>query len=349
MVILENEPMSVHTSFKVGGPARYFAKASSMESLKNALSFAREKHLPHFILGNGTNLLVSDKGYDGVIISLNQYLENGSMPNLAKVFEDDPELAATCRTFDGVIISLAGDFSEIVDLGNGKFKVGAATPLGRFARHTLKQGYAGIHKLAGIPGTLGGAVYMNAGAYGQEIGQACTGVTVLDAVGNIRELPAAECGFGYRRSVFNYCKEIPGQAGDDNGKIILAATFQLQNAESLGKNAADLEAELAECMAKRKATQPLNMPNAGSTFKRLEVGAAETPTQVAPGYYIEQAGLKGYRIGSAEVSTLHANFIVNAGGATAQDIKDLSEYVQNKVTEKFGIELKREIILLGKF
>lgn len=112
---------------------------------------------------------------------------------------------------------------------------------------------------------------------------------------------------------------------------------------------ADLEAELAECMAKRKATQPLNMPNAGSIFKRLEVGAAETPTQVAPGYYIEQAGLKGYRIGGAEVSTLHANFIVNAGGATAQDIKSLSEYVQNKVTEKFGITLQREIILLGEF
>ena len=310
MVILENEPMSVHTSFKVGGPARYFAKASSMESLKNALSFAREKHLPHFILGNGTNLLVSDKGYDGVIISL------------------------------------AGDFSEIVDLGNGKFKVGAATPLGRFARHTLKQGYAGIHKLAGIPGTLGGAVYMNAGAYGQEIGQACTGVTVLDAVGNIRELSADECGFGYRRSVFSNGNN---GAGDDNGKIILAATFQLQSASSQGLTTTDLEAELAECMAKRKATQPLDMPNAGSTFKRLEVGAAETPTQVAPGYYIEQAGLKGYRIGSAEVSTLHANFIVNAGGATAQDIKDLSEYVQNKVSEKFRIELKREIILLGEF
>ncbi len=310
MVIQENEPMSVHTSFKVGGPARYFVKASSIESLKNALSFAREKNLPHFILGNGTNLLVSDKGYDGVIISL------------------------------------AGDFSEIEDLGNGKFKVGAATPLGRFARHTLKQGYAGIHKLAGIPGTLGGAVYMNAGAYGQEIGQACTGVTVLDAGGNIRELSAAECGFGYRRSVFSNGNN---GAGDDNGKIILAATFQLQSASSQGLTAADLEAELAECMAKRKATQPLNMPNAGSTFKRLDKGAAETPTQIAPGYYIEQAGLKGYRIGGAEISTLHANFIVNAGGATARDIKSLSEYVQNKVSEKFRIELKREIILLGKF
>ena len=303
--IQENETMSVHTSFKVGGPARYFAKVSSMESLKNALSFAREKHLPHFIMGNGTNLLVSDKGYDGVILSL------------------------------------AGDFSEIEDLGNGKFKVGAATPLGRFARHTLKQGYSGIHKLAGIPGTLGGAVYMNAGAYGQEIGQACTGVTVLDAGGNIRELSAAECGFGYRRSVFSN--------GNNGTGIILAAAFQLQDAASLGKTIADLEAELAECMAKRKATQPLNMPNAGSTFKRLEVGAATMPTQIAPGYYIEQASLKGYRIGGAEVSTLHANFIVNAGNATAQDIKNLSEYVQSKVAEKFGIQLQREIILLGNF
>ena len=308
MQILENEPISAHTSFKVGGPARFFVKAEHMDDLKSALSLAREKGLPYFILGNGTNLLVSDRGYGGVIISL------------------------------------AGEFSEIEDLGGGMFKVGAATPLGRFTRHTLKQGYAGIHKLAGIPGTLGGAVYMNAGAYGQEVGTCCTQVTVLDNDGNIRELSAAECGFGYRQSVFSKC------AGNGKGaEIILSATFQLQDAASLGKTIADLEAELAECMAKRKATQPLNMPNAGSTFKRLEVGAAATPTQVAPGYYIEQAGLKGYRIGGAEVSTLHANFIVNVGNATATDIKSLSEYVQSKVTEKFGITLQREIILLGTF
>ena len=308
MQILENEPMSAHTSFKVGGPARFFVKAEHMDDLTRALSLAREKGLPYFILGNGTNLLVSDRGYGGVIISL------------------------------------AGEFSEIADLGGGMFKVGAATPLGRFTRHTLKQGYAGIHKLAGIPGTLSGAVYMNAGAYGQEVGTCCTQVTVLDNDGNIRELSAAECGFGYRQSVFSKC------AGNGKGaEIILSATFQLQDAASLGKTIADLEAELAECMAKRKATQPLNMPNAGSTFKRLEVGAAATPTQVAPGYYIEQAGLKGYRIGGAEVSTLHANFIVNVGNATATDIKSLSEYVQSKVAEKFGITLQREIILLGTF
>ena len=329
MQILENEPMNKHTSFKVGGPARFFAKAESIEDLKAAMALAREKGLPYFILGNGTNLLVSDKG------------------------------------FDGVVITLAGEFSAIEDLGNGAFKVGAAVSLGRFARTTLKQGYAGIHKLAGIPGTLGGAIYMNAGAYGQEIGNSCTAVTVLDGEGNIRELTASECGFGYRRSVFQkkMKTEIPGQAGDDKDyaensgqagddkdyAAILSAKFQLEQASAQGKSVEDLEAELAECMAKRKASQPLNMPNAGSTFKRLDTGAADTPTQIAPGYYIEQTGLKGFRIGGAEVSTLHANFIVNAGGATAKDILELSEHVQNKVAEKFGIELKREIILLGNF
>ena len=302
MQILENEPMNKHTSFKVGGPARFFAKAESTEDLKAAMALAREKGLPYFILGNGTNLLVSDKGYDGVVITF------------------------------------AGDFSTIEDLGNGAFKVGAAVPLGRFARTTLKQGFGGIHKLAGIPGTLGGAIYMNAGAYGQEIGTCCTMVTALDESGNVLEIPVKDCSFGYRHSIFQ-----------KNKAIILSAIFQLPVASAEGKTVADLEAELAECMAKRKASQPLNMPNAGSTFKRLESGAADTPTQIAPGYYIEQAGLKGHRIGGAEVSTLHANFIVNAGGATASDIKTLSEYVQEKVAEKFGIQLKREIILLGEF
>ena len=302
MEILENEPMSRHTSFKVGGPARYLAKVDGIAGVKAALGLAREKGLPYFILGNGTNLLVSDNG------------------------------------FDGVIVTLGGEFSSIEDLGNGAFKVGAAVPLGRFARAALKQGYAGIHKLAGIPGTLGGALYMNAGAYGQEIGTCCTQVTVLDDAGNTRDIASSDCAFGYRQSIFQKSKE-----------IILSATFQLPSASAQGKDVADLEAELAECMAKRKATQPLNMPNAGSTFKRLTAGAADTPVQIAPGYYIEQAGLKGHRIGGAEVSTLHANFIVNAGGATANDIKELSEFVQARVAEKFGIELKREIILLGEF
>ena len=308
MQIVENEPMSKHTSFKVGGPARFFVKAESLADLKAALALASDKGLPYFILGNGTNVLVRDEGYAGVVITL------------------------------------AGEFSQIEDLGNGTFTVGAATSLGKFARTTLKQGYAGIHKLAGIPGTLGGAIYMNAGAYGQEIGNCCTQVSTLDANGNIREYSKAECAFGYRHSLF--------QNLDKRDETILSATFAFEPAsgntsgESREQTVARLEAELSDCMAKRKASQPLNMPNAGSTFKRLAKGVAEMPTQVAPGYYIEAAGLKGTRIGGAEVSTLHANFIVNAGGATASDILALSELVQRTVREKFGITLEREIILL---
>lgn len=315
MQILENEPMCKHTSFKVGGPARFFVKAESIDELKEAAALASEKGLPRFILGNGTNLLVSDKG------------------------------------FDGVVITLAGEFSEIHDLGNGAFKVGAATPLGRFARTTLKQGYAGIHKLAGIPGTLGGAIYMNAGAYGQEIGTRCTQVVTLDADGNTHEYSNEDCAFGYRKSVFQKACASGNQTAP--GQVIVSATFQLESGslagESQEQTVARLEAELQECMAKRKASQPLNVPNAGSTFKRLERCSADMPQQVAPGYYIEQAGLKGYRIGGAEVSTLHANFIVNAGGATAKDILDLSDYVKATVAKKFGIELQREIVLLGNF
>lgn len=306
MQILENEPMNMHTSFRVGGPARFFVKAECIDDLKQALTFATEKGLPHFILGNGTNLLVSDKGYEGVVITL------------------------------------AGEFSQICDMGAGAFKVGAAVPLGRLARMALKQGFAGIHKLAGIPGTLGGAIYMNAGAYGQEIGTHCTQVTSLDASGNIRERSAGDCAFRYRQSIFQ-------KASGAQAETILSATFQLEPAATQSKTVADLEAELQECMSKRKATQPLNMPNAGSTFKRLERGSIEMPQQIAPGYYIEQAGLKGYRIGGAEVSTLHANFIVNAGGATAKDILDLSDYVKASVAKKFGVELQREIIMLGEF
>lgn len=305
MEILENELMSKHTSFKVGGAARYFVKAESVEEIKEAYNFAKDKGLAYFILGNGTNLLASDEG------------------------------------FNGVIITLGRSFSEVTDLGNGKFKVGAGTPLGGFARKSIKLGFAGIHKLAGVPGSMGGAIYMNAGAYGQEICQTCIEVESLCSDGTVRVRTADECGFGYRHSLFQELAKNP-----ENDEIILSATFQLEPAEVSGKDSYTLETEMQECIAKRKASQPLNMPNAGSTFKRLEVGAEGMPQQIAPGYYIEQAGLKGYRIGGAEVSTVHANFIVNAGGATAADIKALSEYVQKTVAEKFGIKLQREIILL---
>lgn len=307
MIILENEPMSKHTSFKVGGPARYYIKVESVEEIQDARNLFASQDLPYYIIGNGTNLLVSDQG------------------------------------FNGGIIALGKTFSEIQDLGCGKFKVGAGISLGSFARKTIKLGLAGVHKLAGIPGTLGGALYMNAGAYGQEISQTCIEVESLDFQGNVLVRPADKCEFSYRHSLFQ------NLTMEKKGEIILSATFQLESQEISGKDCFSLETEMQECMAKRKASQPLIMPNAGSTFKRLDMGAEGTPQQIAPGYYIEQSGLKGYRIGGAEVSTVHANFIVNAGNATASDIKNLSEYVQKTVAEKFNIQLQREIILLGKF
>jgi len=303
--------MSEHTSFKVGGPARYFVKAESVDEIKEAIQFAKERALPSFILGKGTNLLVSDIGFNGVIIQLGKF------------------------------------FSDIENLGNGKIRAKGATPLARLARYTINEGLAGIHKLAGIPGSLGGAIYMNAGAYGQDVSQTCIEVETIDTAGNICTRAAAECAFNYRHSIFQ--ELATSAASAESAETILAATFQLTQASSLDKTAKDLESEMQECMTKRRNSQPLSMPNAGSTFKRLDAGAAATPTQIAPGYYIEQAGLKGYRIGGAEVSQLHANFIVNAGGATATDIKQLSEYVQKVVAEKFNIQLKREIILLGDF
>lgn len=305
MEILENEPMSTHTSFKVGGPAKFFAKVESAGELAEVYRKAQEMSLPCFLLGKGTNLLVADCGYNGFILQLGK------------------------------------SFSEIEDLGEGKFRVGAATPLARFARTSINQGFAGIHKLAGIPGSLGGAIYMNAGAYGQEICNTCTEVTSVDTAGILHTRTATECNFSYRHSLFQELSK------DSRAEAVLSATFQLAPAATLGKTAKDLENEMQECMEKRRKSQPLSMPNAGSTFKRLAAGAAETPAQIAPGYYIEQAGLKGFRVGGAEVSQVHANFIVNTGSATAKDIKTLSEIVQKRVADTFDIHLQREIILLG--
>ena len=291
MIIQENVPMSEHTSFKVGGPARYFVKAESVSDVKEAIAFANEHALPNYILGKGTNLLVSDSGYNGVIIQLGKF------------------------------------FSEITDLGNSKICAKGATPLARLARYTIN------------------------------VSQTCVEVEIIDAAGNMHTRAAADCNFAYRHSIFQELAKCepkvpePAEGGQSNflSETILSATFQFTPATELGKTVKDLESEMQECMTKRRNSQPLSMPNAGSTFKRLDAGAAETPTQIAPGYYIEQAGLKGYRIGGAEVSRVHANFIVNADHATAADIKTLSEHVQKVVAEKFGIQLHREVILLGEF
>lgn len=306
MIFLENESMSKHTSFRVGGPAKYFAEINLKSDLPLALEFVKEKNLPFFLLGNGTNILVSDKG------------------------------------FNGVVLQLGSGFSAITDNGTGCLTVGASVPLGRLSRTSVKKGLFGIHKLCGIPGSVGGAIYMNAGAYGQEISKHCKSVTSISLDGKEHVRYGEQCCFSYRHSYFqDLVKEgVP--------EIIVSADFDLPPIDSFSEQS-QMEAEMRELAKKRAESQPLTMPNAGSTFKRLQTGTADMPQQVAPGYYIEQAGLKGYRIGGAEVSTVHANFIVNAGDATAADIKNLSEHVQKTVAEKFGLQLQREIILLGEF
>lgn len=279
-------------SFRAGGPARYFAKANSVAEILAAKEFAKAHSLPVFVLGKGTNLLVSDKGYDGLILSL------------------------------------GGDFLQVEEEISGDFlnlKVGAAVSLSGLARRVSAKGFAGLHLLAGIPGTVGGAVYMNAGAYGAELADVTVSVEVLNSIGELAELSKSECEFGYRSSHFQKF-----------GETILFANFRLKKGD-----AAFLEAEISRCMKARKEKQPLEKPNAGSAFKR--------PSQGFPGALIEQAGLKGFRIGDAQVSEKHANFIVNLGHATASDIAKVFETVEREVLEKTGVKLEREVIFLGEF
>lgn len=286
--ILENVDMKQHTTFRAGGCARYFAKAESVDDIRELQKFAIEKEIPFFLIGLGSNVLVSDAG------------------------------------FDGLIIKLGKEFSHF-KFDKDKLAVKAATPLSLIARTSATLGLSGMHLLAGIPGTIGGGIAMNAGAYGEEISQTLLSATVLEEDGSIKDYSNADCRFGYRKSVFQ-----------NTYKVILEATFQLET-----KGSAELLAAQKKIMDERKAKQPLELPSAGSVFKR--------PANGFPGALIEQVGLKGFQIGGAQISPKHANFIVNTGNATAQQIYDLSEMARQKVLDSCGIQLEREIIFLGKF
>lgn len=292
--IKENEPMKSHLSFRAGGNARYFVEVNSADEILLAKAFASENKLPYFMLGNGTNVLVSDSGFNGLIIKFGKALAETS-------------------------------FEKSVDFLH--VKVGAAAVLGVIARKAAGLGFGGIHLLAGVPGTIGGAVYMNAGAYGEEIANCIESVEALTVEGKVVTHAKEECEFGYRTSAFQTGNKFAGE-------LILGCTLKLPKGES----AEVLKSEIDAAMQKRKASQPLDKPNAGSAFKRPATGF--------PGALIEQAGLKGYRIGDAQVSEKHANFIVNLGNATATDIEALFEYVQKEVFAKTGTMLEREVIIL---
>lgn len=281
-----DEPMKDHTTFKIGGNADIFVTPRTEDELIFAADAAKRADIPFFVCGKGSDLLVSDKGIEGAVICLNGI----------KGIE-----------ISGVTVTVA-----------------AGQSLQSLCLEVQKAGLSGLEFAYGIPGTVGGAVYMNAGAYGGEMADRVTSVRYLDGSGKVRELTGAECGFGYRKSVFQ-----------NGGGIILSAVFKLE----AGSSDKILE-EMNGYLLKRKEKQPLEFPSAGSVFRRPEGNFAGT--------LIEKSGLKGERVGGAQVSEKHAGFIVNTGGATAGDVKALIEKIQNKVFADSGIALKREVIYIGR-
>ena len=287
-----NEPMSLHTSFHIGGPADLYAVAVSARELVELVSLAQKHDIAYLIIGRATNILVADKGIRGLVI------ESGGQE--------------TCFADDVVLYAESGAL------------------LGNLARESAERGLDGLAWAVGIPGSVGGAIVGNAGAYGGYISDVIRKVTVLTADGTVQELSAREMGFGYRTSRFK------GQgARGKRQEVILSAEFALhpEASEVLAKRMADYTRRRAE-------SQPTE-PSAGSIFKRTE--------QYPAGFLIEQAGLKGVRIGGAQISPKHANFFVNLGGARAADVKALIDLAREQVWKQFGQQLELEIELVGEW
>ena len=282
-----NEPMKNHTSFRVGGPAKVFLVVHSEEILSKILLSLKERKLPYFVLGNGSNLLVSDKGYDGVMVYLGE--------------------------------EFAG-----IEVDGSRIKAGAAAFLGKVARKALEEELTGLEFAAGIPGSLGGGVVMNAGAYGGELSQVVTTVRAMNAVGNVVTLKKNELLMGYRTSIFKM-----------QPFVVLEVIMELQK----GKRE-EILAKMNEYTKARIDKQPLEYPSAGSTFKR--------PEGYFAGKLIMDAGLRGFSVGDAQVSEKHCGFVINKGNATAFDIRTLMEEVAGKVKEQFGVDLEPEVIWLGE-
>ena len=285
--IAAEEPMARYTSFRIGGPARRMAFPESGEQMVLLLSFARECGARPLVIGNGTNLLAPDGGLDRLVIA-----------------------AAGLRRVE------AGPDPDTV-------LAEAGATLAQAAEFACKLGLTGLEFAHGIPGTVGGAVYMNAGAYGGEMGQVVQGVSVLFPEEGVRFIPGGEMAFSYRRSLLS----------DHPEAAVLHAVFQL----SPGDPAAIRE-KMRELMARRKASQPLEHPSAGSTFKRPEGHFA--------GALIQQCGLKGLTVGGAQVSEKHAGFVINRGGASGADVLELIRQVQSRVLEETGVRLEPEVRIL---
>ena len=287
-IFLTDEPMSRHTTFRTGGPADIYIEPSGVEELKQVLDICREENVAYTIIGNGSNLLVGDGGYRGVLISFGK------------------------------------PFAQVTIEG-AQVRSGAGALLSTVAKQVLNASLTGFEFAAGIPGTIGGAVVMNAGAYGGELCQVLREATVLTPEGEVKTLPAEELELGYRTS----CVQ-------KNGYIVLEAVLQLQPG-----NADDIRAVMDALASKRREKQPLEYPSAGSTFKRPEGHFA--------GRLIQDAGLRGFQVGGAQVSEKHCGFVINKDQATASDVMNLMNQVSDKVYEEFGVRLQPEVKRLGEF
>lgn len=286
--VLIQEPMSRHTTFRIGGPAELFLMPSTVDAVEAVIKVCREENLPYFILGNGSNLLVSDEGYRGVVIQM--YKNLGA-------------------------VQAEGTF----------IRAQAGALLSGIAAAAREASLTGFEFAAGIPGTLGGAVVMNAGAYGGEMRDVLKEVTVLTKDGTIKRLLSEELEMGYRTSVVKRLDY-----------IVLEAVISLEK----GDQTAICE-RMRELARQRISKQPLEYPSAGSTFKR--------PEGYFAGKLIMDAGLRGYQVGGAQVSEKHCGFVINAGNATAQDVYRLMQDVQERVMDRFGVRLEPEVKFLGNF
>lgn len=282
----KDEIMKNHTSFKIGGKADYFVNVSTVNELKLVLVELKKREIPYFVIGKGSNLLVSDNGIEGAVISLAGFEE----------------------------ISLCDD----------TITAGAGVSLARLCTYALENSLSGLEFAYGIPGSLGGALYMNAGAYGGEMSQVVVSATMMTKNGEIKEIDAEDMKLGYRTSVFK-----------TNGDIILSVKCKLQKG-----NSAEIKAQMDDFLSRRKDKQPLEYPSAGSTFKR--------PQGHFAGALIEKNNLKGVSVGGAMVSEKHAGFVINYDNATANDVLALMQKVKDIVLEKDGVELEPEVIFVGR-
>lgn len=286
--IVLNELMSRHTTFRVGGEAACLIKVLNSKELSKIITFLRQTEHEFFVLGNGSNLLVSDNGYEGVVLKLE------------------------------------GEFNEIKTDGL-KIISGAGASLAAVARTAMEEGLTGMEFASGIPGTMGGAIVMNAGAYDGEMKQVVKEVTVMDQEGNVLVLDNDTMEFGYRTSVIK-----------NRPFIVLSVVLELQEGEK-----AEIKKKMDDFAERRREKQPLEYASAGSTFKR--------PEGYFAGKLIMDAGLRGFSIGGARVSDKHCGFIINTGNASATDIAELIAEVQERVKEQFGVMLEPEVIRIGQF